>query len=373
MEINVKVKESVRIRAFYLFFIITSIQVGVGIMGAPMFIFKEAEQDSWLSIIIAFGYVLLVLFVMFRILGQYENADIFGIQVDIFGRWLGKLLGIIYIIYFTAALLSVILTYIDVVRVFIFPEISSLILGVLLVSLIIYCLYGGFRVIVGVVFIFFFSAHWLLVLLYEPLMRMDLTHFQPFFQASFTELLKGARATAFTFAGFEILFLVYPFIQNKESAKFPAYFGAFWSFGLLLIATVISVGYFSAAQLRELEWSLLSLFKIVSLPFVARFDYIVVAEWMMVALPNMILLMWAITYGMKRMYNVQQKRTLIITSFILLILIFFMSNHSIVIKLTDLVAKIGFWLVYVYPFLLLPIVLFKKKRDKDKNKGSESG
>ncbi|MGP4106532.1 GerAB/ArcD/ProY family transporter [Virgibacillus sp. L01] len=371
MEINVKIKENVRIRAFYLFFIITSIQIGVGIMGAPMYIFKESEQDSWLSIIIAFVYLLLVLFVMFRILEQYKSADIFGIQVDIFGKWLGKLLGTIYIIYFTAALLSVILTYIDVVRVFIFPEISSLILAVLLVSLIIYCIYGGIRVIIGVVFIFFFSAHWLLFLLYEPLIRMDMTHFQPFFQASFTELLKGARATAFSFAGFEILFLIYPFIQNKERAKFPAYFGAFWSFGLLFIATTISIGYFSAIQLKELEWSVLSLFKIVSLPFVERFDYIVVAEWMMVALPNMILLMWAITYGMKRMYKVQQKKTLFITSFILLILIVFMSNHSVIIKLTDLVAKIGFWIVYVYPFLLLPVVLFKKRQDR--KKGSEFG
>ncbi|MFB4167035.1 GerAB/ArcD/ProY family transporter [Virgibacillus sp. JSM 102003] len=370
MEINVKTKENVRIRAFYLFFIITSIQIGVGIMGAPMYIFREADQDSWLSIIIAFGYLLLVLFVMFRILDQYENADIFGIQVDIFGKWLGKLLGTIYIIYFATALLSVILNYIDVVRVFIFPEISSLILGALLISLIIYCIYGGLRVIIGVVFIFFFSAHWLLFLLYEPLIRMDLTHFQPFFQASFTDLLKGARATAFSFAGFEILFLIYPFIQNKERAKFPAYFGAFWSFGLLLIATVISIGYFSALQLKELEWSLLSLFKIVSLPFVERFDYIVVAEWMMVALPNMILPMWAITYGMKRLYKVQQKKTLFITSFILLILIVFMSNHSVILKLTDLVAKIGFWIVYVYPFLLLPLVLLKKR--KQKKKGSES-
>ncbi|MBP1947379.1 GerAB/ArcD/ProY family transporter [Virgibacillus litoralis] len=366
MEINPKIKENLRIRAFYLFFIITSIQVGVGIMGAPMYIFTEAEQDSWLSIIIAFVYVLLVIFVMFRILEQYENADIFGIQVDIFGKWLGKILGTLYIIYFAAALLSVILTYIDVVKVFIFPEISSLIIGVLLISLIIYCIYGGLKVIIGVVFIFFFSAHWLLFLLYEPAIRMELDHFQPFFQASFPELLKGARATAYSFAGFEILLLIYPFIQNKESAKFPAYFGAFWSFGLLLIGTVISIGYFSAVQLKELEWAVLSLFKIVSLPFVERFDYIVVAEWMMVALPNMILLMWAITYGIKRMYKVPQTKTLFITSFILLILIAFMSNHNIIIRLTDLVAKVGFWVVYVYPFILFPIVLLKKRWQRKK-------
>ncbi|WP_188456548.1 GerAB/ArcD/ProY family transporter [Virgibacillus oceani] len=370
MDVNVTIKENIRIRAFYLFFIIVSIQIGVGLLGAPMYIFTEARQDSWISIIIALVYLLLVLFVMFRILNQYENADILGIQVDVFGKWIGKALGTLYIVHITIALLSVLVTYIEVVQIFIFPELSSLIIGFLLLSLIIYGVLGGIRVVIGIVFIIFFLTHWLLFLLYEPVMRMDMTHFQPMFHASIIELFKGAKATSYTFMGFEILFFLYPFIQNKGKAKFPVYLGACWSAGIVLINTVIAIGYFSPHQLEHLEWSVLSLYKIVTFPFVERFDYIFVAVWMMVVLTTMMLLMWAITYGLKRLYKIPQKTTLYLTSFILLVICGFISYHYLVIALTDQVARIGFWITYVYPFLLLPLVLLKKRFRKNK-KGSE--
>ncbi|WP_099157389.1 GerAB/ArcD/ProY family transporter [Virgibacillus ndiopensis] len=373
MDVNVKLKENLQIRAFYLFFIIVTIQVGVGIMGAPMYIFVEARQDSWVSIIIALLYILMVLFVMLLILNSYENADIFGIQVDIFGKWIGKILGTIYIVYFIFTFFSVLVTYIEVIQIFIFPKISPFFLGILLLLLVIYSIVGGIRVIVGVSFTFFVLSHWLLFLLYEPALRMDLTHFQPVFDASIIELLNGAKATSYTFMGFEILFIIYPYIQNKKQAKFPVYFGVFWSAMIVFIATVVAIGYFSPQQLEQLEWSVLSLFKIVTFPFIERFDYVVIAEWMMVALPTLILLMWGITRGVKRVYNIRQKTTLYIVSVLFLFGCSFITYHHVIINLISNVADVGFWLVYVYPFFLLPIIYVKKKwRQKQKESGKKS-
>nr|WP_306798612.1 GerAB/ArcD/ProY family transporter [Oceanobacillus saliphilus] len=363
-------KSNLRIQAFYLFFIISSIQLGVGIMGAPRIIFIEARQDSWISIIIASIYIVIVLFVMLHILKQYENADILGIQVDIFGKVLGKLLGTVYVIYFAATLLSVLITYIEVVKIFIFPELSSFVMGLLLICLIIYSVLGGLRVIIGVCFLFFILSHWLLLLLIHPALLIDPTHFQPAFQASIAELLKGARATSYTFLGFEILFMVYPFIQNKEKAKMPIFLASFWSAALILFTTVIAIGYFSHEQLGRREWAVLALFKIQRFPFIERFDYIVVAEWMMVIIPNMILLMWGVTYGMKRLYKVPQKTSLYTVSALLLIACTFIDQHFQIQKVINAVEKAGFWIVYVYPFVLLLLVLFKqgwKKRKGDDN------
>src|SRR5690625_7052584 len=107
MEVNLQVKPGLRIRAFYLFFIIPSIQVGVGVLGAPRYIFAEARQDAWLSILIAFVYIIIVAWVMFIILNQYKNTDIFGIQVVIFAKWYVMLFDTIYIVFFVAELLYV--------------------------------------------------------------------------------------------------------------------------------------------------------------------------------------------------------------------------------------------------------------------------
>lgn len=361
LDINVKLKPNLKIRAFYLFFIIYGIQIGVGVMGIPRYIFEKAHQDSWISILMMLLFMIIVAYVMIRILKQYENADIFGIQVDIFGKWIGKVLGSIYILYFAASFISIILTYIEVVQVFLYPTMPSFIIGLLLLCLVVYSVLGGIKTIVGVVFLFFFLTQWLLFLLYDPITRLDWDHFLPMFQASFPELLEGAKATTYTVSGFEILFVIYPFIDNKEKAKLPVFLGLCYTTFIVLISTIVAIGYFSTEDLGDVEWSVLTLFKSAAFTFIERLDYIVIVEWMLVIIPNLVLLMWAMTYGMKRLYKVRQKITLYTVAIIVLIIVSIVRQDVHINKLTDLLSRFGFWLVFIYPLILFPIVLLKKR------------
>lgn len=367
MEVNVNVKEGLQFGAFYLFFILFNTQVGVGILGVPKFIFKEAQQDSWISILIALVYIIIVLMAMFLILNQYKNADIFGIQVDIFGQWFGKFLGTIYIVYFILGIATILLTYIQVIKIFLFPTMPSFVMGLLLLSLVVYSVLGGIRVIVGIAFIFFFLTIWVLILLYDPITRMEMTHFQPMFQASFPQLLQGAKTTTYTFLGLEMLFIIYPYIENKEKTKLPATLGVCFTAFIVLLFTTISIGYYSPEDFDKIDWAVLRLFKSISFPLLERFDYVVVAEWMMVTLPTMIFLMWSVTHGTKRLYAIRQKTTLYTVSIILLIVCSFVKYEHVFIKITDIVSEIGFWIIFVYPIVLLPIVLMTTKWRKHKD------
>jgi len=368
MEVNLTVRKGIRIRAFQMFFIMVGIQIGVGIFGAPRYIFEKSHQDAWVSVLIALVYMFIVLWTMFLILNQYENADIFGIQVDIFGKWFGKLLGTIYIVFFAAELLSVLLSYIEVIQVFLFPTMPSFIMGLLLLMLVVYSVIGGIRVIVGIVFLFVLLTPWIFLLLYDPITRMEFAHFQPMFEASMTDLIKGARTTSYTFLGLEFLFVIYPFIDNKKNAKLPTYLGVSTSVFLILITTIISIGYYSPYDIDLMDWPVLSLFKSVSFSFMERFDYIVVAEWMMVTIPTMILLMWAVTHGTKRLYAIPQRTTLYVIALLLLGVACVTNKDYQIEKISDVVSQVGFWIVFVYPLVLLPIVLIKKKRQSYKGR-----
>lgn len=367
MKVNFPVKRGEQIRAFYLFYIMFGIQVGAGFLSAPRHVFKEAQQDAWISILIAYFFMLLTTMVMFKILSRYENADIFGIQVHIFGNWFGKLLGGILILFFTSELLSILLSYIEIVQIFIYPTMPSFVMGLLMLILVFYSVIGGIRIVTGVVFLFVILSPWFFPLLYDPILRMESSHFLPILEASTTDLLKGARTTAYSFLGLEILFVIYPFIDNKERAKMPTYLGLTASALVILITTIISIGYFSPNDFDLLIWPVVILFKSVSFTFMERFDYFVVAEWMMVTLPTAILLMWAITFGTKRLFQIKEKTTLTVVSLILLPLFSLINTITEVQKVSQLVGRIGFWIAFVYPFILLPIVLIKTKRSKEKD------
>ncbi|WP_068675660.1 GerAB/ArcD/ProY family transporter [Oceanobacillus sp. Castelsardo] len=361
MDINIKVKENLKIRAFYVFFIVVSIQIGVGLIGFPRIVVMEALQDSWISILIAYAYIVCVLIAMLLILKQYDNSDVFGIHVDIFGKWIGKLIGTLFLIHFAISMFSLLITYIEIVRVFIFPNISIFVLSFLILCLVIYSVLGGIRVVVGVCTVFGIYSNWILFPLIQPALQMDFTHLLPIFEAPFPDILKGTKLSGYSFLGFEIILVLYPYIKNKKKIKFPLFLAVSWTTLIMLFVTIIVMGYLSFSEISTREWILLSLYKIQRFSFIERFDYIVVSSWMIIVISNMILLMWGITYGLKRMYKIPQKYTLYIVSFLILAASPFFYEHFLIQKVIDLSAQLGFWLVYIYPFILLPIVLIKKR------------
>jgi hypothetical protein len=193
---------------------------------------------------------------------------------------------------------------------------------------------------------------------------MDWKHLQPMFQTSIPDLLLGARATSYTVTGLEILFVIYPFIANKKKTKWPIFFGLCLTTLMILVSTIVSINYFSPQDLTDIEWPHVALFKNVSYTFIERIDYIFVTEWMMVIIPNIALYMWAITIGIKRMYKIPQRTTLYITAAVILIITSTITADIHINWITDMVGMVGFWLIFIYPFALLPLVLLKKRWQK---------
>src|SRR5690625_7512373 len=115
-------------------------------------------------------YVIAVILIIIK---QYENADIFSIQVDLFGKWIGKTLGTLYILFLISGLAIALKTYIQVIQIFIYPMIPTYIMGIILLSLVVYAVLGGIRIVVGACFLFFFLSLWLLLLLFNPFRSVE--------------------------------------------------------------------------------------------------------------------------------------------------------------------------------------------------------
>ncbi|UZM97714.1 spore germination protein [Lysinibacillus sp. MHQ-1] len=78
------------INAYLLFFVVHSAQIGVGIQGFQRIIYQDARQDAWISVLIAGIATHIVTFCMIKTLDIYGSHDLYGIQQDIFGKWMGN-------------------------------------------------------------------------------------------------------------------------------------------------------------------------------------------------------------------------------------------------------------------------------------------
>ncbi|WP_163100392.1 GerAB/ArcD/ProY family transporter [Peribacillus alkalitolerans] len=361
MKISISPKPQFMVNAFLMFFIVHSIQIGVGVQGFQRIIYLQSKQDAWVSVIIAGIVTHIIAWLMIKTLSNYDSADIYGIQYDVFGKWIGTLLNCLYIIYCLMAFILVLRNYIEVVQAWIFPELSTWFLSATLLVLVIYGITSGIRVIVGISFFSIVLSLWMLVLLVYPLQFANFDNFLPLFESNIKQLLLGAHRMTFTILGFEILYFVYPYVKEKDKVQKYTQLALFSTTLVYLAVMLVSLAYFSGGQLERTIWGSLSLFKIIRFPFMERMEYVAIAFWMFIILPNMLLYLWAATRGMNRIFNFNEKKVVWIFSIFILIATVLMKTRIQINTVNGKFGNYSFYIVFCYPILLYIVTMIKRK------------
>jgi spore germination protein AB len=359
-----KLEERFLISPFLVFFLISSIQLGVGILGFQRIIAKAAGYDSWISIIAAGIIVVLIIGLMYRIL-EKADGDIFSVHQNLFGKWVGNAISTIFMIYLLAFSIIVLRTFIEVIQVWMFPEFNVPIFGLYFLMLSYYVITGGFRTVTGISLFSIILPSYLVFTLFFPLKYADLGNLLPVFDHSIMELVNATKGMTLSMMGFEVLFVFYPFIKKPEKSRKWAYLAVGYSTLLYLLYALTAFLFFSEAQLEKQIWATLSMWKVVELPFVARFEYIGVASYILIILPNICLALWASSRAVKRIFSVKQKPALIVQMIIVLGVISLLNSRQTINVANDLLAQVGFYFNFVYvPFLFIFSLIRSKMREK---------
>jgi spore germination protein AB len=366
MKINVDPPKALMFNSFFIMFVIHVAQTGVGIAGLPRVVFIEAGYDAWISVLLSVFVVATSTICIILLLKNYDSADLFGIHRDIFGKWIGSFLSIIYMGYLFVIAYLVIMHYTEMVQAWIFPQMPTWLLSGLLIFLAVYAVLGGVRILVGVCFITFILTAWLVFILSVPLQYMDYTHFFPIWNHSLKEIGMGVYKTSFSVIGFELLLFFYPYIKDKKKVMKYSLFGIGYTTLLYFVVTFVSIGFFSETVLERTIWPVLSMFKIVRIPNLERFEFIAVSYWMLIVLPNICLYFWAATRGIKRVFGFKQRKMIYLFAVVIWLGNFFIDQRVEMNTFTNRVATFSFGLTFVYPIVLLVLVFGKKIFKKQK-------
>ena len=366
MKHTVNIPDQLKFRAAYLFFVLYTIMVGVGFVPYPRDVYEVAGQDSWLIVILAGILVHLVMMIIIFCLKSYGNTDLHGILQQTFGRWIGKLIGYLFIIYFFLVYVTILMKYTEFIRTFIFPSIAEWVVAALCSFLVVYCIYGGIRAIIGTSFIFYLLTFWLNFLFFEPATLMDFNNFQPMLDIDSKGVIQGIQITAYTLLGIEVIWMLYPYVHNQKRTMLYSQLGILGVILSLLSGVVISIGYFAPNQLIEQIWPILTIYKIISFPFFERFDIFVVSFWKFIILPNLIFYAWLITRSLKRVNNIKQKHSIWVVVVLSSTFIMFFKSREAINQFVEISAEIGIYFVYVFPFLILPFAIYRRIRGANK-------
>ncbi|MGM0836378.1 MAG: GerAB/ArcD/ProY family transporter [Bacillota bacterium] len=351
------------VNAYMAFFIIHTSQIGMGILGVPKIVFLESNKDAWISVLLSGVFISLLIWMMMSILNKFGNCNLYEIHERVFGRALGKIFNTFLVIYFIAAHYSIIIGYLELALSWGYEGVYEWVGTLTLLLVTIYAVSGGFRVIAGVCFLAFIMTFWLLFVLYQPLDSLQVTRILPILSSPPSDLMEGVFWSSYTMLGFESLFFIYPFIKEKNKLHFFSQLAVWFTTFLVLIATIVSILFFSAEELKNLIWPMVRMISAVRFPFVERFEILGVSFWLLVIFPNLCISLFISSKGIKQVFRLKQKHGIWGVSLIIFILSFIITKRVENDLFFDFIGHVGFYLWFIYPIFLFIISKFTNKTE----------
>lgn len=371
MKIQVTPKLKYQFHAYLLFFIISNTQIGIGVFNYERSIFQVSGHDAWISVLLAGLVTHVMTWLIIRILEKYESADLYGINYDLFGKWVGSFLNVMFVLFYLLVTADIMREYIEVVQAWIFPDISTWVVAVLISLLSVYAAYGGIRVIIGMCVLGFVVIFMTSVFFYYPLRYVVWSQLLPILETAPMKIIHGSVRMSFSLAGYELLLILYPYIRNKNKTQLYTQSSILFTNIVYTCIMIVAIVYFSPCQLRRAIWPVFNLLKIVKFSFLERIEFIVVSVWMLLAITGILLNMWAMTRGLKRMWNLNPKIMVWIISAIVIVISGLLENREQIERSRLWLDKASVIYSYVYPLLLFIIVTIvfairKRKQAKEK-------
>ncbi|MDF2671883.1 MAG: hypothetical protein K0R09_148 [Clostridiales bacterium] len=270
--------------------------LGVGILTLPATLTKEVGNDAWLlAIISGLSNVPFVYFIC-KVGERYGEKGFLGTLKSIFGRLLGTLLSIPVLVYFIVFSGIVVRVFAETIKLFFLNNTPLEFIIVPLLLLAIFLARSGveptgrfFEAVTPIIIVILAG----LIIVAIPNTK-QLTNLRPYLTTPAMKYITGLKAGIFSFGGFEILLILFPFIRKPKKA-FKASVISLLS--IIVIYTVIiieCISKFGAKKTKALIYPTVTLIKSSEIPgaFIERMEGFLISMWVLFVFTTVVSLMY---------------------------------------------------------------------------------
>ncbi|WP_235948054.1 GerAB/ArcD/ProY family transporter [Paenibacillus glycinis] len=354
--------ERLTVSPYLALVLIHSIQFGLGYLSMSIKPVQFAGHDAWISVLLTGIGFHIIIWMIYQLLNR-NRSDIIEIHRQFFGKWVGGALNFLFIVYFLINSSYQLRLFIEVIQVWLFPELETWALALVLLLLIYYIVSSGFRVILGICTLSL-AQH---TLIFSMLFTAPFFHFanlKPVLDHSLNDLVLAAKEMTFPYMGVEILLFCYTFIKNPEKSQKWAQIGNAITMFFYLLVIFFSILLFKYEQLAKEIWPEFTKYKFVHMPFIERFDFIGATCLIFGLFPISCLFLWASSRTMKITFGTRQLTALAIFILLVFIVVCCIPNRKTIESVQMGLSKVGLVIVYVYiPCMYLTdLVRWKARR-----------
>jgi spore germination protein KB len=363
---EIVMKETLSLWQFFLLIFIfeTGSSIVVGIAG-------EAKQDAWIAVLLATFIGIFIMRYYLLIVEKGGNQNLFQIIEFSFGKYFGKVISFIYIIYFFYIATRVLRDFGELMVSSIFIKTPVEFLSLTMMLLIAYMLTLGVEVLgrTSEIFIPYITLFVLFVGLGIFLSEeMEFSNLSPLLGDGFKPILKAVFPSliGFPFGELVAFTMLIPKVADIKKAKTVGMIAVFLSGLLLLYTTVIQIVTLGEEIRNRSNFPMLSAAREISLlNFIERVDLVIVFIVMFGIIVKVSVFFYAGLMGIEQLFKLPYRQfvfpmSTLIAFFSIVISRNFAEHIEEGLKIVPLYLHMP--LQFGIPILILFILLFKKKK-----------
>lgn len=263
-------------------FFMVGCMIGIGILSLPNDLMKTAKQDGWISTIIGAIYPIYVVFICSYIINKEPNENILKISRKCFGKFLGDLLSILFMLQFVIYASAVANGFSNIVRIYAVSFLTPIKVLVVVFILAAYSASKGIKALARVNTIAFFVTLSLVAISTVALKDGSILNLSPVFGSGIKNMMKGSIDTAFTYATMDILLIIYPFVKNKADIAGAGYKSVIITAVIYVWSVFIVIFYLGQEIIPKTIWSFIMVTESITLPIINNFRYVFMFLWSLI-------------------------------------------------------------------------------------------
>jgi len=365
-----------KISLWQLYILIICFQIG---SAALVGIGNEAKQDAWIAVIIGTLFGIAIMLYYLFLLSKVPGKNLFELFVFCFGKWVGKFLTLLYVIYFFYISARVLRDFCELLVSTIFEVTPLEVISITMMLVIVYIFQHGLEVLGRTSEVFFPYVVAFIVMTGLGIWfsgEFEMSNIQPILGDGFKPVLKALFPTMITFPfGEAITFMVISaYIGTKKNIKKVSAVGVLTSGILLTYGAVIQIATLGVDVKDRANFPLLSASREISLlNFIERVDLIIVFFVMFGIIVKVGIFFYGGLKGLELITN-KPYRSMTLPMGSLIAFFTVVISHNFVEHIEEGLVFVPFYLHIPFqfgiPLLLLPFILWKTRKKQKKESSS---
>lgn len=358
-----------KISSFQFLVLVTFFTIGTSILIIPSGLASYAKQDAWIASII--GSIVGVLVVwLFTFIGlRFPNLTYVQLNEKVFGKWLGKLFSILFVIMNILYTSSLIVHSGSFLKTQMLPNTPIVVVNILMAIILVMAIRLGLSTFARSAEIFIFVFFFLFIILVIFILpQIDPSNLEPFFQASAKSFFQSSLMLVVVSSINSIaLLMIFPaFVTSAKKARKNFIIGNIIGGIVIIIITFLCIFVLGSHITMRQIYPSYALAKVINVGnFVNRIEGVMAGLWIISLYFKMVVYFFAAIVGIAQIFNLKDFRSLTFPLGLIVIALSVIIFPNIIYQEDfDASTGVAFSLVVglFCPLLLLIVYAFRRKK-----------